>query len=475
MTRQRDTPRRDDDTWWTGPGSLTRRGDRWHARFYLGPGFKPAQPSRTFPLERRADAEAWLYQMEADKLRGRIAVEQPGEMLVGELFLHWREHGWNDPDVGLADKTQQLNTDWWNLYCAMDRAFVGLPVSQAGSAEINQFRRRVQQRVKASYEAETAARARLGKGPRKGRDPEGRPTVEKIMVMISAMFTHGRRWGMLRLASDPTVERAHPMRDGAVPRAAVETIPVEPLGFYETELIRAVMLLAPRRHGVERLKQVASVGAMSTMAWGGARPSEAFTVTPEGIYPEAQRLWVLETKRRRARHASRTKGRHTLLMRPLFDDLHMVAAARAHVGRDEFLLWLPGNAFDGDDLRNWRRRWFYPAAEAVGIETTPKALRHSFASVCAAAGMNDVITAAQMGHSLTVHREKYVKPLTRYANAPFAGVEGAEARIYEARQRAMNRVGAWLDRHGTLAGLAADLRAELARDRDAAVSTRHDR
>jgi len=181
--------------------------------------------------------------MEADKVRGRIAVEQPGELLVGELFHHWRQHGWDDPDVGLSEKSQTLYTDWWNRYCAMDRAFVGLPLSQAGSREINQFRRRVQQKVKANYQAETVARARRGKGPRKGRDPEGRPTTNKIMVMISAMFTHGRREGMLRLTSDPTVERAHPMRDGAVPRAAVETIPVEPLGFCETELIRAALLL----------------------------------------------------------------------------------------------------------------------------------------------------------------------------------------------------------------------------------------
>jgi integrase len=433
-------------------------------RYYLGPEFKPSQPSKTFPLERRADAEAWLYQMEADKLRGRIALEQPGDLVVGELFLHWREHGWDDPDVGLSEKTQKLYDEWWNRYCAMDRKFVGLPLSHAGSREINQFRRRIQKKVKASYDAETADRARCGKKPRKGRDPEGRPTTNKIMVMISAMFTHGRRYGMLRLASDPTVERAHPMRDGAVPRAAVETIPVEPLGFYETELIRAAMLLTPRRHGIERLKQLASVGAMSTMAWGGTRPSEAFSVTAEGIYREAQRLWVIESKRRRARHASRTKGRRALLMRPLLDDLDMVLAARTHIGRHDSLLWLPGDPFDDDDLRNWRRRWFEPAAEAVGVDATPKALRHSFASVCAAAGMNDVITADQMGHSLTVHREKYVKPLTRYANVRFAGVVGAEAMIYEARQRAMERVGSWLAGHGTLLGLADDLREELERD-----------
>lgn len=39
--------------------------------------------------------------------------------------------------------------------------------------------------------------------------------------------------------------------------------------------------------------------------------------------------------------------------------------------------------------------------------------------------------------SLTVRREKYAKPLTRYAAAPFTATEGAERMIYEARKRAI--------------------------------------
>lgn len=36
--------------------------------------------------------------------------------------------------------------------------------------------------------------------------------------------------------------------------------------------------------------------------------------------------------------------------------------------------------------------------------------------------------------------------------------------IYEARQRAVNRVGAWLERKGRLAGPDADVRHELEGD-----------
>jgi hypothetical protein len=56
-----------------------------------------------------------------------------------------------------------------------------------------------------------------------------------------------------------------------------------------------------------------------------------------------------------------------------------------------------------------------------------------------------------VGHSFTVHRDKCVKPLTRYDSVPFTGTEGAEQMSYDARRRATARV-------------AADLREEAGRD-----------
>src|SRR5690348_15763816 len=113
------SPKRKRD--WDGPGTLTRRGNRWHARIYLGPDFAPQQPSKTFPLAQEAEAKAWLHEMAGKKIRGVIAIEQPGEVLIGELFQHWRDNGWDDRYVGLSDKTQSLYKGWWNRYCVMDR------------------------------------------------------------------------------------------------------------------------------------------------------------------------------------------------------------------------------------------------------------------------------------------------------------------------------------------------------------------
>ena len=65
------------------------------------------------------------------------------------------------------------------------------------------------------------------------------------------------------------------------------------------------------------------------------------------------------------------------LWRPVLDDLDAVLDMRRVVSSDACLLWLSDKRFDEDDLRNWRRRWFDPAAEAVGIDTTPKSARHA--------------------------------------------------------------------------------------------------
>jgi integrase len=51
--------------------------------------------------------------------------------------------------------------------------------------------------------------------------------------------------------------------------------------------------------------------------------------------------------------------------------------------------------------RNWRRRVYRPAAEALGLASVkPYNLRHSCASLMFAEGVNPAEIAEQMGHSL---------------------------------------------------------------------------
>ena len=61
------------------------------------------------------------------------------------------------------------------------------------------------------------------------------------------------------------------------------------------------------------------------------------------------------------------------------------------------------------DWRNWRRRVFRPAADAVGlVGARPYDLRHAFASLLIAEGrMSIVEIAAQLGHNPTVCLDIY--------------------------------------------------------------------
>jgi len=67
-----------------------------------------------------------------------------------------------------------------------------------------------------------------------------------------------------------------------------------------------------------------------------------------------------------------------------------------------------GGHWSDHDWRNWRRRVFQPAADAVGLGTIrPYDLRHSFVSLLIAEGRNIVEVARQAGHSPSMALDTY--------------------------------------------------------------------
>ena len=57
-----------------------------------------------------------------------------------------------------------------------------------------------------------------------------------------------------------------------------------------------------------------------------------------------------------------------------------------------------GREFSDDDLRNWRRRVFKPAATAAGLpDARPYDLRHSFVSLLIAEGTHVIEVASKPG------------------------------------------------------------------------------
>jgi integrase len=82
--------------------------------------------------------------------------------------------------------------------------------------------------------------------------------------------------------------------------------------------------------------------------------------------------------------------------------------------------------------RNWRRRVFVPAAEVVGLEKPrPYDLRHSFASLLFAEGINPAEIAEQMGHSIQTLLSTYTHVMEELRGKKR---RAAEALIREARE-----------------------------------------
>jgi integrase len=85
--------------------------------------------------------------------------------------------------------------------------------------------------------------------------------------------------------------------------------------------------------------------------------------------------------------------------------------------------------------RNWRRRVFAPAAEAVGLNgSRPYYLRHLFCSLLLAEGASVVEVARQAGHSPAMTLSTYGHVIEE--------LEGGDRRSAEAVIRAAREAGA---------------------------------
>lgn len=84
-----------------------------------------------------------------------------------------------------------------------------------------------------------------------------------------------------------------------------------------------------------------------------------------------------------------------------------------------------GSFWRGTDWRNWRKRAYRPAAEAVGIDgARPYVLRHAFASLLIHEGRMSVVDiAAQLGHSPTVCLDTYAHVIAEQRGGERVGAE----------------------------------------------------
>ncbi len=102
------------------------------------------------------------------------------------------------------------------------------------------------------------------------------------------------------------------------------------------------------------------------------------------------------------------KLRAVRVLKPLADDLARWREKNPDA-KDGTLLFRTSSGAMWSDTgwRNWHRRVFDPAAEAVGIDAPPYHLRHSFASLLLHEGKSSAYVARQIGDSIRVTLDTY--------------------------------------------------------------------
>ena len=141
---------------------------------------------------------------------------------------------------------------------------------------------------------------------------------------------------------------------------------------------------------------------LGLMAYAGLRPEEAFALTWQNV---KDGLLVID----RSFTYGELKQTKTERMRvvdvvsALKADLDLL---RPHVIGDEDLV-APNERLGHIDLRNWRRRVWWPACRAAGVRATPYDLRRTYVSLRFHEGATYPAVMAATGHSRATTTARY--------------------------------------------------------------------
>lgn len=207
----------------------------------------------------------------------------------------------------------------------------------------------------------------------------GDPTILRTLAVLQGIFKRAERNGLVTRNPVRLVQKP--------PQARKRQPPV--LSPVQVEAIRRVLLA-----GKDGLRNATLV---SLLAYSGPRPeSEALPLT----WGKVRQSGIVYT---RTKHrGARTTERVVDLLDPLKADL---AEWRLKSGRPSSRdLVFPGHdggVMDGEAWDRWRERVFQPACEKAGlpVDTRPRDLRGSFASLLVWEGRTIVEVASQLGHS----------------------------------------------------------------------------
>ncbi len=145
-----------------------------------------------------------------------------------------------------------------------------------------------------------------------------------------------------------------------------------------------------------------SATLISVLAYVGVRPQDALALT-WGHVGEELSIFQKNVDGRIIPGSKKGLGyrRGVNLPDPVRDDLEEWRLANGSPGStDPIFTSSDGGWWNADHYRNWRNRQFNRAVKKSGVgDLTPYALRHTCASLLAAAGWNHLEIARQLGHS----------------------------------------------------------------------------
>jgi integrase len=362
---------------------------RYRVRYRLTGQASEAPKSKTF--DTKAEAQAFEDEVRATKRGYRPAtIRQPSNQTLAAFGLEYVE---KYARVELAPSTREVQRCLWNKYVLPRLGHHMLAVLAESPDVVQDF--------KAGLLAD-------GVGP---------GSVSKTLVILSAVLNKAVEWN--RIPSNPA---AHVKRPSGKRKRVVTPISPD-----QVEALRRAMPTEPDRRLV------------SVLAYSGLRPGEALALTGADI--GKQSISVTKAVALGQEKATKTgRDRVVPLLKPLADDLK---------GHGSGLLFTrpDGQHWQDHDLRNWRRRIWQPAAAEIGIGdlsitghgrskrssyegAVPYDLRHSFASLMLAAGLNPIEVAEMMGHGPKILFETYAHVIEEHRGQPPIS---AEQRILQAR------------------------------------------
>jgi integrase len=363
----------------------TKSGKPWEVRWREG------TRNRGRKFDRKGDADAFWDQVKRQAQLGSAVPTRTGSTTLSEFFARWIA-----ARQKLAPRTRLLYERLFEVHVFDQIGYV--PLSNLTPERLE------------DWQAE-----RLGSGA-------GKEVIAKTGRLLNQLFVKA-------------------MRDGSIPRnpiegmekPKVETKRLPPASPQKVEELRR-WFLTRERDGDAVL--------VSLLAYGGLRMGEAFALQWADL-SQGDRLWISHSLEDDGSLKGTKNGKERLVVLPgpAAEDL---LAWRREMGAAGFVFPRAKDTkgWTLTDRNNWRRRYYSPAARAVGLEGPPKDLRHAAASLRIAAGKRPTEVAEELGHTLAVSVDVYQRLMREMEGQPVRPMDEMirEARTHSEQAEAKQRL-----------------------------------